>query len=207
MNAINSPSRGTGYLGAQHGPYVHFMRQRAAIAARHHQHPVPVHRQWPWRALAFSSDFGILAHMIDKPKWGMFGWLVAVPYYLYGLAIQPNAEARKEEAIYQATANGILPFLHIKLGTVLGSKLGQKLSPRLAWPFKLLGGVAALAALTPTVGDPIGEHLIETFRDRPGKPQPALKPQPVPTPPGPAESSQIGMPPAAPKAPVHSGLA
>lgn len=139
-----------------------------------HNEPSPWqqrHRQWPYRGLAFASDLGIVGHFIQQPKLAWGGWLIAMPYYLYSLWIQPSKERRQEELLYQSTANLAFPLAEAKLGTAGGAMLGKKLlnaglkrMPVTMWKF--LGGIAALVAMTPTIGDPISERIVHYFNAR-----------------------------------------
>src|SRR6478609_3470023 len=120
-------------------------------------------RQWPWRIFAFLSDLGTIGVLIKKRWMGTLGWSLALPYYAYALIHQPDSKSRKEEVLYQLTANGILPFMAAKVGITLGDKayqqFGNKLSKRYPHTFinklthpmvKGLGGLLALLVLTPT---------------------------------------------------------
>lgn len=138
---------------------------------------VPAHRQWPWRSFAFCSDLGTVGYLVNKPKLGLLGWVLALPYYLYALFKQPKGEQRKQEFIYQTTANGIFPFTEAKLGVVIGDLIDQHLiTPlikkyptsafsRLTQPMsKIAGGLIALLALTPTMGDPVSHWIMQKYK-------------------------------------------
>lgn len=131
-------------------------------------------RQWPWRIFAFLSDLGTIGCLLQKRWMGVLGWSLALPYYAYALIHQPDSKSRKEEALYQVTANGIFPFMAAKVGIILGDKAYQsigknwtKSSPhtflsKLTHPMvKGIGGLLALLVLTPTVNDPISHKIVK----------------------------------------------
>lgn len=156
-----------------------------------HQEPteflnIPAHRQWPWRGFAFSSDLGTLGCLVNKPQLAGLGWLIALPYYLYSVFSQSKGQKRKEEIMYQATANGLLPFVEAKAGTMAGELLYRKLAlrliekaptiifSRLTRPMaKTFGGLTALLVLTPTLGDPISHWIIKRYKTSFEEGQPA----------------------------------
>ena len=129
----------------------------------------PVYRQWPWRGFAFCSDLGTIGYLLKKPRLARWGWALALPYYAYALIHQPTKAKRQEELLYQATANGLFPFLAAKAGVQAGDSAHQALSapwrqallkqglsaPRV----KLVGALLAVLLLTPGVGDPISRWL------------------------------------------------
>jgi hypothetical protein len=138
-----------------------------------------MHR-WPWRGLGFASDLGTLGYLLKiknlGPVFGVLGWAVSLPYYAYSVISKPNEREKKKEALFQVTANGIFPFLLLKMGIKLGEKLHKKVSPLpaaersclsylktapSAW--KLLVGLGVLAIGTPFVGDPLGKLLVGKF--------------------------------------------
>jgi hypothetical protein len=134
-------------------------------------------RQWPWRIFAFLSDLGTIGVLIKKRWMGALGWSLAIPYYAYALIHQPDSKSRKEEALYQVTANGILPFMAAKAGITLGDKVYQQFGTKLAnhYPhtflsklshpmYKGIGGLLALLVLTPTVNDPLSHKFIKTVK-------------------------------------------
>jgi hypothetical protein len=138
----------------------------------------PKYRQWPWRAFAFCSDLGTVGYLANKPRLGLLGWAFALPYYLYALIQAPQGQQRLQEMLYQATANGIFPFAEAKAGVMAAGLLYQclivpfvkkyPLSPfnRLTLPAsKIAGGLTALFALTPKVGDPLSDWLSNTYKD------------------------------------------
>ncbi len=125
----------------------------------------PVYRQWPWRGFAFCSDLGTVGYLINKPKLGLLGWALAMPYYLYALLKQPKGPQRNQELAYQATANGLLPFLEAKTGVITGGYMAKRLNPLVNPSFsKLTGGLTALLALTPTVGDPFSNWVLKQYK-------------------------------------------
>jgi hypothetical protein len=143
---------------------VHVPKSKAALPEQLHQ--------WPWRGLAFASDLGIIAHLLKQPKLAGLGWLVAAPYYAVCIGARPNASQRKEEAVYQLSANGVFPFLCAKVGAKLGDGLGVRFLKKIGgsarsfsplWG-KGIGGLLGLAFLTPTVGDPLSQTLISTLK-------------------------------------------
>lgn len=141
----------------------------------------PRYRQWPYRGFAFASDLGLVGYLIKQPILGSIGWLIALPYYAYALLQHKDTRGKKEEALYQATANGIFPFIEAKLGVMAGdfapSKLPKsfKKSPtsilhRLPNPvYKGIGGLLALLILTPTLGDPLSHRLVGKYQTSPGR--------------------------------------
>lgn len=137
----------------------------------------PVHRQWPWRGFAFCSDLGTVGYLVNKPQLAALGWLLALPYYAYSIFSQPKGKKRNEEMVYQVTANGMMPFAGAKVGTLAGEALYRnavtqlrKKYPnsqlyRLSLPlYKTLGGLIALFALTPTVGDPLSRWIMQRYQ-------------------------------------------
>lgn len=128
---------------------------------------IPASRQWPWRGFAFSSDLGTIGYLVKKPQLAGLGWLTALPYYIFSIENRPKGSERKEEALYQATANGILPFAEAKIGTMAGELLHQRFAQtgKLTRPMsKTLGGLTALLVLTPILGDPISRWLIKRYK-------------------------------------------
>jgi len=109
---------------------------------------------------------------------GIVGWLLALPYYGYALLTQPNGKKRKEEIMYQATGNGIFPFLEAKAGVKAGGWLYDYLQnaegakkysipilKKLTQPMaKIGGGLIALLTLTPAVGDPVSQWIVKQFK-------------------------------------------
>ena len=137
----------------------------------------PTYQQWPLRGFAFCSDLGTVGYLVNKPKIGIVGWALALPYYLYAVFKQPKGEQQRQELLYQATANGIFPFVEAKAGVGMGdllyrhviSPVSQKY-PHLALSCltqprsKIAGGLMALLALTPTVGDPISDWILKNYK-------------------------------------------
>jgi len=132
-------------------------------------------RQWPWRIFPFASDLGTVGCLLKRPKLGLLGWAIAAPYYLVSILKQPNGQQRKNEALYQATANGVFPFLAAKTGAKFGEALYRLLKAHslnavnVLWKqnrLKLLGGLLGLVVLTPTVGDPISRQLCQKYQNR-----------------------------------------
>jgi hypothetical protein len=125
--------------------------------------------QWPLRGFAFASDLGTVAKLANVPKLGMAGWAIAAPYYLASILGQKNKQQRENELIYQATANGLFPFLEAKAGVHLGGKLSQtplfqsffpkiaKIKPQY---LQLLSGLLFVGLLTPFVGDPFSKKCL-----------------------------------------------
>lgn len=137
----------------------------------------PAYQSWPWRGFAFCSDLGTVGYLVNKPKLGLLGWVLALPYYLFAIFKQPKGEQRKQAIFYQATANGIFPILEAKAGVEIGGLLHrhvmnhfiQKYPPfALRWltqpGLKIVGGLMALLALTPTLGDPISDSILERYK-------------------------------------------
>ena len=125
----------------------------------------PLYRQWPWRGFAFCSDLGTVGYLINKPKLGLFGWALALPYYLYALFKQPKGPQRSQEFAYQATANGLLPFLEAKAGVITGGYIAKRFKPLVKPSLsKLTGGLTALLALTSTVGDPLSDWMLKQYK-------------------------------------------
>jgi hypothetical protein len=136
----------------------------------------PRYRQWPYRGFAFASDLGLVGYLLKQPIMGTIGWLIALPYYAYALLQQKNPKDRKEEALFQATANGIFPFIEAKLGVTAGDWISKKppqnakkypssVLPRLPRPvYKGIGGLLALLVLTPTLGDPLSHWLLNKYQ-------------------------------------------
>lgn len=137
----------------------------------------PAYQQWPWRGFAFCSDLGTVGYLVNKPKLGIVGWALALPYYLYAIFKQPKSEQQRQELLYQATANGIFPFVEAKAGVGIGDLLHRYvISPvikkypasALSWltqpRSKIAGGLMALLALTPTVGDPISDWIFKNYK-------------------------------------------
>lgn len=135
------------------------------------------YRQWPWRLFAFASDLGTVGYLVNKPALGLLGWMIALPYYGVSILRQPNRAERRDELLYQATANGLFPLVEAKAGAVAGewlfNKTGawvQKHSPisaltRLTSPvYKALGSLGAMLALTPLLGDPLGHWCLGQYR-------------------------------------------
>ena len=135
------------------------------------------YRQWPWRGLAFASDLGTVGYLVKQHWLGLIGWLLALPYYAYALWRQPDSKNRKEEAVYQATANGFLPFMAAKVGTMIGELAHRKITVFLAekYPtsglnkltcpmYKVIGGLATLLVLTPSVDDPISNWIMSQYK-------------------------------------------
>jgi hypothetical protein len=129
--------------------------------------------QWPWRGFAFASDLGTVGALLKQPGLGVVGWLIALPYYAYALLSEQPGQKRKEEMLYQVTANGFFPLIEAKIGIVLGHLLEQKLKrvfpdklfTRFRQPvYRLGGGLLAVAALTPLAGDPVSRHLMNRYR-------------------------------------------
>ena|GEM_PF-4660547 len=131
-------------------------------------------RQWPWRIFAFLSDLGTIGCLLKKRWMGALGWSLALPYYAYALIHQPDSKSRKEEALYQVTANGIFPFMAAKIGITLGDRTYQKIGKSVAknYPhtfftelthpmYKGIGGLLALLALTPTLNDPLSHKIVQ----------------------------------------------
>ena len=138
----------------------------------------PKYRQWPWRAFAFCCDLGTVGYLANKPKLGLLGWALALPYYLYALIQASKGRQRHQEMLYQVTANGIFPFAEAKVGVIAGGLLYQRLiAPfitkyphlyfsRLTLPAsKIAGGLTALFTLTPKVGDPLSNWLSNKYKD------------------------------------------
>jgi hypothetical protein len=137
----------------------------------------PGYRQWPWRGFAFCSDLGTVGYLANKPKLGILGWILATPYYVLTLFKQPPGKERRQELIYQATANGFFPFVEAKTGVMLGGLLHQHvfipfinknsvsaLSRLTLPPSKIAGGLTTLLTLTPTVGDPLSHWIIKQYK-------------------------------------------
>lgn len=136
-----------------------------------------LHRKWPWRILPFASDLGTIGYLMNRPKLGLAGWVIATPYYLYAIMRRPNRKKRNEEVLYQSTANGIFPAIEAKLGVIAGGLLHDQLNPNLLqkYPgsaltrlsntaYKLVGGILALVALTPSLGDPLSHWLGQQYQ-------------------------------------------
>ena len=132
----------------------------------------PAYRQWPWRGFAFCSDLGTVGYLLNKPKFGILGWALALPYYLYALACQPTGQQRNQELLYQSTANGVLPFLEAKAGVAAGGMLAIQAIKKNSMPvfgllthsmIKVMGGIIALLALTPVLGDPISNWVVRQY--------------------------------------------
>lgn len=129
-------------------------------------------REWPWRGFGFASDLGTLGALMGKPKIGVVGWLIALPYYAYSILSKPKGKARQEEALYQATANGIFPTAALTIGTRTGgalSQLTQKYSLNQSRPiptnvYKAGMGLLSLAVLTKTLGDPLSQKMLDSFQ-------------------------------------------
>lgn len=138
---------------------------------------IPKHQQWPWRSFAFFSDLGTEGYLVNKPQLAGIGWLIALSYYIYAIFSQPKGKKRNEEVVYQATANGIMPFAEAKAAVLAGEYIQKKL----AVPFqkrnkvslfkwvslpasKVTGGLMALLALTPGVGDPVSKRIIKVYQ-------------------------------------------
>ena len=170
MNVLFSPVTLQGYAGGPSSPF-RFARQQLHLPAHNMMMPAGLrkkHHQWPWRFLAFASDLGTVGYLIKQPVLNRVGWLISVPYYAYGLWVQPNSQARKEEMLYQLTANGALPFVEAKIGVKLGTWLYRRL-PRLKVAIPLpaaqfVSGLLALAVLTPMVGDPISQWMLNGYK-------------------------------------------
>lgn len=138
----------------------------------------PALEQWPWRGFAFCSDLGTIGALVKQPKLAGLGWLLATPYYLLSIFSQPKGQQRKEELMYQVTANGVFPFVEAKLGTVAGEMIFNKVKPLVSPSFNLLnmkiplnasvakalGGLASLLLLTPALGDPLSASITKTFK-------------------------------------------
>jgi hypothetical protein len=130
------------------------------------------HRQWPWRLFPFASDLGTVGCLLNRPKLGILGWMIATPYYLYAFLKQPDARQRKDETLYQATANGIFPLIEAKIGVKLGEVLYHLASKSSMLSVetvkqshcKLLGGLLALITLTPTLGDPVSHQICRKYQ-------------------------------------------
>lgn len=136
------------------------------------------HRQWPWRILPFCSDLGTVGYLINRPKVGLIGWLLAMPYYLYAVLRQPDSQKRKEEVLYQSTANGLFPLVEAKMGINVGYFLYKRLTSiqhkkicpiddltkRPIALYKLAGGLLALAIMTPMLGDPFSHWIGEQYK-------------------------------------------
>jgi len=133
----------------------------------------------PWRLFAFLSDLGLVGHLVRQPILAKLGLILSMPYYLFALASQPNGKARREELIYQSTANGIFPYVEAKAGVTLGKLLYKGLVATLPKKYSLalvknvlpsmfesVGGFAALLVLTPTVGDRLSRSILEFYRKR-----------------------------------------
>jgi len=136
------------------------------------------YREWPWRTFAFCSDLGTVGYLTNMPKLGIVGWLLALPYYGAAILTQPNGKKRKEEILYQATGNGIFPFLEAKAGVKAGGWLYgylqnaavakkcsipilNKLTQSMA---KIGGSLIALFTLTPAIGDPISQWVVKQYK-------------------------------------------
>jgi hypothetical protein len=132
------------------------------------------HRQWPWRLLPFASDLGTVGCLLNKPKLGLLGWVIATPYYLYAISKQPDAHRRKDEMLYQVTANGFFPLVEAKIGVNSGEILHQLVSKTKILSAhaakqshcKLFGGLLGLITLTPLVGDPISNQVCQKYQGR-----------------------------------------
>ncbi len=135
----------------------------------------PAYRQWPWRGFAFCSDLGSIGYLLKNPRLARWGWALALPYYAYALIHQPSRAKRQEELIYQATANGVFPFLAAKGGVQAGQAVHQAVSSHwkevllkhgLSAPrFQLVGALLALLLLTPGVGDPLSRWLLTRYQE------------------------------------------
>jgi hypothetical protein len=134
-----------------------------------------VHNQWPWRAFAFASDAGFIAYASGARRWAHLAWILSLPYYAVALAQAPNAKALKREALFQVTANGVLPFVAAHVG-VFWAKLSWPSAKHALGRFKnvsqrrvntakitWLAGVssAILMGLTVSVNDPLIKGLFE----------------------------------------------
>ncbi len=143
---------------------IHVPKSQADLSEQLHQ--------WPWRGLAFASDLGTMAHLLKQPKLAGLGWLVSAPYYAVCIGVQPSTNRRKEEAVYQLSANGIFPFLAAKVGATLGDAFGVRFLQKIGGTARTfspllsrgIGGLLGLAVLTPTVGDPLSQTLISTLK-------------------------------------------
>jgi hypothetical protein len=140
--------------------------------------------RWPWRLFAFLSDMGLVGHLVRQPKLAKLGLGLSLPYYAYAIASQPDAHAQQEEVLYQATANGLFPYVEAKIGVKAGRMLYRELIATLpkkyaralirrAAPSMLQSvmGFAALVALTPTVGDPLSRSILKFYREKRTSPQ------------------------------------
>lgn len=128
-----------------------------------------VFHQWPIRGFAFASDLGTVAKLANVPKLGIAGWVIAAPYYLASLLGQDNKQKRQNELIYQATANGLFPFLEAKAAVYLAGKLSQNAAFQSRLPqiakikpqyLQLLAGLLFVGVLTPLVGDPLSKRCL-----------------------------------------------
>lgn len=117
-------------------------------------------RQFPYRLLAFTSDLGTIAHLIKRPKLSWLGWSISAPYYAWAVVRQPAGQKRREELLYQATANGLFPYMWATLGTKMAKTalfhfppIRQRI-PQSRHPFFQFAAVlTAVLCLTPTLGD------------------------------------------------------
>lgn len=132
----------------------------------------PAHH-FPQRLFAFASDLGFLGAFLKLPVFAWIGWLIAMPYYAITIIREPDKQSRKEEALYQATANSVLPLLEAKLGVVAGKKLSDaskhsnSLLPKLSLPaYKAMGGLLTLLVLTPTIGDKLSRKIVSYYREK-----------------------------------------
>jgi hypothetical protein len=136
-----------------------------------------IYHQWPYRGLAFASDLGTLGYLLQKPRLGMLGWAIALPYYAAALFSRPTAAEKQDEALYQVSANGVFPFLAAKAGTCIGHWLATLVAKQLPLPktcslnsrIKLceaLIGLFGLLAFTPRLGDPLSAWLVQQNRIR-----------------------------------------
>lgn len=182
---LTSPSSNgfpIGYCTAGHGNYTPFEQFEAIYkptGTSNAPAKTPTHRQWPMRGLAFASDLGLVGYLVKQPILGSIGWLIALPYYAYALLKQPDKQSRKEEFLFQVTANGLLPLAEAKAGIMTGNLGYQKLSAllvqkyptsvlsKLTQPmYKAIGGLLALLVLTPTLGDPISHWMMVQYQSR-----------------------------------------
>jgi hypothetical protein len=131
--------------------------------------PENIFHQWPLRGLAFASDLGTVAKLVNLPKIGIAGWVIAVPYYLASIFSKDDRQQRQKELIYQTTANGVFPFLEAKAGVHLAGKLSQNKSIQAFLPIllkqkpqylQLLSGLLFVALLTPLIGDPLSKKCV-----------------------------------------------
>ena len=145
--------------------------------------PYPINRseqnfnphQWPWRLIAFASDLGSIGYLLKKPALGIIGGLIALPYYAYSIARKKTPTEKKDEFLYQATANGIFPLLEAKLGICLGRFINgffkqaniKTLAKATPNTWKIAGGIISVTALTPTIGDPLARKLLNPFVNQP----------------------------------------